>query len=107
MVSNAFEQNGSLNSVTFPSSAHRNFQHWKDQDGGTYEEGDLFNNFALKYMSVANSGKKLQVITFDALESKMQGDPDFELTASSTSGLAISYTSSNPSVATIIGNKLR
>jgi uncharacterized protein YjdB len=45
-----------------------------------------------------------QTITFDPLANKQLGDPDFDLTASSNSGLTISYESSNTAVATVSGN---
>jgi gliding motility-associated-like protein len=45
-----------------------------------------------------------QTITFNALASKTYGDADFTLTASSSSGLAISYSGDNNSVATVTGN---
>jgi hypothetical protein len=44
-----------------------------------------------------------QSVTFDELESKTTTDGTFELSASATSGLAVTYTSSNPNVATIAG----
>src|SRR6185369_4575739 len=47
--------------------------------------------------------KGTQTITFGALPPKIVGNAPFTLTASSNSGLAISYTSSNPAVATISG----
>jgi len=48
--------------------------------------------------------KNNQTITFNALPEKSVGDSAFELTASATSGLAVSYTSSNTSVATVTGS---
>ena len=45
-----------------------------------------------------------QTLTFNALSSKTFGDSDFQLTATSDSNLAVSYTSSNTNVATISGN---
>lgn len=45
-----------------------------------------------------------QTITFDALETKTYGDADFDLTATASSGLTVSYESSNPDVATISGS---
>lgn len=45
-----------------------------------------------------------QAITFDALAPKNMGDPDFNLTATSTSGLDVSYSSSNLQVAQVNGN---
>lgn len=45
-----------------------------------------------------------QTITFNALPDKTTDDPDFALTASSTSGLPISYSSSNTAVINISGN---
>jgi len=48
-------------------------------------------------------GKAAQTITFNPLVSKVVGDPSFALNSSSSSGLAITYTSSNNSVATVSG----
>jgi uncharacterized repeat protein (TIGR03803 family) len=45
-----------------------------------------------------------QSITFNALASKTFGDAPFALTATSSSGLGVTYTSSNLSVATIVGS---
>jgi hypothetical protein len=46
-----------------------------------------------------------QTITFKPFNSNQNvGDPDFNLSASASSGLPITYTSSNPNVAVIIGN---
>lgn len=45
-----------------------------------------------------------QVITFSALPNKTVGDAPFALTATASSGLAVSYMSSNTSVATISGS---
>jgi len=47
-----------------------------------------------------------QTITFPVLAAKEYGDPDFAPGASASSGLAVSYTSSNPSVATIVSGKI-
>ena len=44
-----------------------------------------------------------QLITFAPLAAKTYGDPDFALGATSGSGLPVSYTSSNPAVATVSG----
>ena len=51
--------------------------------------------------------KKNQTISFSAIPSKYIGDADFELAAVATSGLPISYSSSDTTVATIVnGNML-
>jgi hypothetical protein len=42
-----------------------------------------------------------QTITFGAITSKVVGDANFSLTATASSGLAVTYTSSNPAVATL------
>ncbi|MFW5663915.1 MAG: MBG domain-containing protein, partial [bacterium] len=47
--------------------------------------------------------KNAQTITFDPLPEKTYGDAAFELTATASSGLEVSYTSSNTEVATISG----
>jgi hypothetical protein len=49
-------------------------------------------------------GKQDQTITFQPLPSKTYGDVPFDLTATASSGLAVSYVSSDTTVATIIGN---
>ena len=45
-----------------------------------------------------------QTITFGALSSKTTGDAPFDLTATASSGLAVSYSSSNTAVATVTGS---
>ena len=45
-----------------------------------------------------------QTITFGALAAKTFGDAAFSLNATASSGLPVSYTSGNPSVATLAGN---
>lgn len=42
-----------------------------------------------------------QTITFAAIDGKLTSDPDFNLNAVSSSGLPVSYTNSNPAVATV------
>ena len=53
---------------------------------------------------VVNKGN--QTITFGALPSKTLGDAPFALTATSSSGLSIVYSSSNTSLATVSGNNV-
>ncbi|MFM9837590.1 MAG: choice-of-anchor I family protein [Cyclobacteriaceae bacterium] len=50
------------------------------------------------------SVKTDQTITFNALPAKTYGNAAFNLTAISTSGLPITYTSSDPTIASISGN---
>ncbi|MBX2887234.1 MAG: T9SS type A sorting domain-containing protein [Ferruginibacter sp.] len=52
----------------------------------------------------ANINKAPQTITFGALSNKNTNDVPFALTATSSSGLTISYSSSNPAVATVSGD---
>ena len=51
--------------------------------------------------------KQNQTITFPTLPSKIFGDADFAPGATSSSGLTVSYTSSNLSVATIVNGNIR
>jgi sugar lactone lactonase YvrE len=51
--------------------------------------------------------KKSQTITFNEISPKAIGDQSFELDAASSSGLSVSYVSSNPSVATIEGAEVK
>lgn len=53
--------------------------------------------------SASGSSSSPQNITFGAIASKSKGD-SFTLSATASSGLAVTYVSSNPSVATISGN---
>ncbi|MEQ9098119.1 MAG: Ig-like domain-containing protein [Imperialibacter sp.] len=48
--------------------------------------------------------KANQTLTFSALPDKVFGDPNFDLTATSSSNLTVSYISSNTAVATISGS---
>ena len=50
--------------------------------------------------------KNNQSITFGALSTKTYGATDFNLTATSSSGLAVNYISSNTAVATVSGNTI-
>src|SRR5690606_21099172 len=51
-------------------------------------------------------GKKAQTITLNTLPSKTVTDADFEAGATASSGLAVTLTSSNTAVATIVGTKI-
>lgn len=51
--------------------------------------------------------KATQIITFPAIPTIAVNTPDFDAGASSSSGLALTYTSNNSSVATIVGGKIR
>lgn len=50
--------------------------------------------------------KTSQTLNFNALPSKTYGDPDVNLTASSSSGLPISFMSDNTSVAVIVADRI-
>ncbi|MGK7396087.1 MAG: 6-bladed beta-propeller [Candidatus Cyclobacteriaceae bacterium M3_2C_046] len=54
-------------------------------------------------VTVYNSIKSGQTINFAALTDKQYGDPAFELEATASSGLPVTFTSSNPSVLTVDG----
>lgn len=62
--------------------------------------GGIQNNTAWRF----TTSKLDQTITFDALEAKTFGNANFDLTATASSGLPVSYTSSNTAVATVSGN---
>ncbi len=52
----------------------------------------------------ARAQKTDQTITFSSIPAKIFGDPSFDLTASASSGLPIVFTSSNTSIATVVGS---
>lgn len=66
----------------------------------TYQGGDG-NDIALIV------AKGTQTITFNPLPASHPGDPDVDPAAIASSGLAVSYTSSNTNVAAVVGGKLR
>ena len=49
------------------------------------------------------AGKLSQEITFEATEGLTYGDPDYALTATATSGLPVSFSTSNPDVVAVYG----
>src|SRR5262249_11869032 len=51
-----------------------------------------------------NVGKASQTIMFDPLAPGTVGDPNFNLTATASSGFPVTYSSSNPNVASVSGN---
>ncbi len=64
-------------------------------------------NYAIDDVSLIESViKDEQSISFPEIGTKEVGDPDVNLTASASSGLPVSYTSSNTEVATISGSTL-
>ena len=67
-----------------------------DGNGGTFEK-----EFALTVTDVMNVS---QTITFGALAAVTSGGASFELAATASSTLNVSYSSSDPSVASIAGN---
>lgn len=69
------------------------------------QEGNANFNAATDVSQTLTVNKAAQSITFNALPSKTYGDPTFELnTSGGSSGNAITYTSSIPTVASIIGS---
>lgn len=61
------------------------------------------NNFSLVFVGSLES----QAINFGTLPTKKIGDADFDAGASASSGLPVTYISSNPDVAAIVDNKIR
>lgn len=72
------------------------------------QAGDLTNNAApsVSRLLTVKSAKKPQTISFDSLPAITFGAPDFNVVATATSGLNVSFASSNSSVATIINGKI-
>ena len=68
-----------------------------------YQAGNQFyapSNTVSQSLTVLN--KVSQVITFNALSPVSYGQPDFSPNASANSGLPVTYTSSDPTIATIV-----
>jgi type IX secretion system substrate protein len=68
------------------------------------QAGDATYNAATDVTQTLTVNKQEQTITFDALADKTFGDASFDLTATASSGLTVSYTSSDETVATIAGS---
>ena len=68
------------------------------------QAGDSAYNAAPNVTQTLTVSKADQTLTFDALNPKTFGDAPFALTANASSGLSISYVSSNPTVATVSGS---
>lgn len=56
------------------------------------------------YTRTLNVSKGDQTITFNTLANKTFGDPDYSISATATSGLTVTFSSTNTSVATVAGN---
>lgn len=69
------------------------------------QEGNLTYAAASKQV-VLTISKLLQTINFPQIATKTYNDADFDPAATSSSGLAITYVSSNPAVATIVNGKI-
>lgn len=70
------------------------------------QAGNGTYNAALDVLQTLNVSKGNQIITFNALPSKMVGNADFSTGASASSGLAVSLASSNEAVATIVSGNI-
>ncbi|MDQ0641086.1 autotransporter-associated beta strand protein [Pedobacter sp. W3I1] len=72
---------------------------------GSIDEFKLYSR-ALTAAEIAQNMKLGQNIIFNALAAKGTGDADFDPAATATSGLPVTYVSSDPSIATIVDGKI-
>ena len=70
------------------------------------QAGNANYNAATSVSRTLTVSKASQTITFPTLPSKTVGDTDFSPGATASSGLTVSYTSSNTAVATIVNSKI-
>ena len=68
------------------------------------QPGDDNYNAAQVAQADLTVNQAIQTITFITIDPKKYGDAPFDLTATATSGLAVSFTSSDETVATISGS---
>lgn len=68
-----------------------------------YQYGDGTYGYAQEVSQSLVISRASQTITFNALPAKAYGDPDFTLSATASSGLTVSFASSDPTVASIVG----
>lgn len=71
---------------------------------GATQSGNEDYHAAAEVSQVLTVNKADQTITFESIPAKTVGDPDFSLDATASSGLTISYTSSDVAVASISGS---
>ena len=76
------------------------------ENAGTYTIKATINeaNYNGTATEILTINKANQTITFEDLADVTYGDTSFNLNATSTSGLPVTYTSSNAAVATVVGN---
>jgi hypothetical protein len=83
---------------------------WAQQGGGTVSTvnttGGITSVIALEgsQVTLGMPLQQSQTITFTALTPVTYGESDFSLTGTASSGLAVTYSSSDPTVATVTGN---
>jgi len=73
----------------------------KIQAGSSCARTPVYAVVNAAFPNCRNTSKQAQTITFGTLTAKQFGDPTFTLGATASSGLAVTYTSSNPAVATV------
>ncbi len=71
------------------------------------QAGNTTYNAAASVVQTLTVIKQSQTITFPVLPQKLVGDADFSPGATASSGLAVTYSSSNTAVATIVNNNIR
>ena len=96
-----------LQTITAPATT---FTHSGLTNGTTYyyriSAGDQAGNISPVTADVTAVPKSAQTITFSALASATYADSDLDPGATSSSGLQVTYSSSNTSVATIVAGKI-
>ncbi|RYE23652.1 MAG: T9SS type A sorting domain-containing protein [Sphingobacteriales bacterium] len=70
------------------------------------QPGNVNYNAATDVVRTITIGKAFQSITFPSITAKLLGTADFDPGATTSSGLIITYTSSDPTVATIVAGKI-
>ena len=66
----------------------------------------VLNASEIEELTTITVNKAPQSITFNPIDPKRVGDPDFDPAATASSGLAVTYTSSNTEVATVVNGKI-
>ncbi|GAA3980634.1 hypothetical protein GCM10022210_34880 [Mucilaginibacter dorajii] len=72
---------------------------------GTINDFRVYN-YALPPNEITQLTGGLQIITFNAISRKKEGDADFDAGATASSGLPVTYTSGDSTVATIVNGKI-
>lgn len=101
-ISNSRTNNGYTSSTGAFTTSVTGLTEWTNYKARAYATNRMGTTVYGEEVSFRT--KRNQTITFGSLAAKTYGDTDFSVSATASSGLTVTFTSSNTSVATVSGN---